>query len=86
VLSALSLPPHLLEVPALSPLRYRALAIQLPLLYKNEVAKNIEKYLTLQALEALVSVFLLPLHELDAEIHNESGGKVLLLLIHAVLL
>ena len=45
-----------------------------------------QEYLTLQSLEALVSVFLLPLHELDAEIHNEPGGQVLLLLIHPVLL
>jgi hypothetical protein len=39
VLSALSLPPHLLEVPTLSPLRYRTLTIQLSLLYMNEGAQ-----------------------------------------------
>jgi len=35
---------------------------------------------------ALVSVFLLPLQELNAEVHNEPGCQVLLLLIHPVLL
>ena len=36
--------------------------------------------------EALISVFLLPLQELDAEVHYQPGCQVLLLLIHPVLL